>query len=222
MGVGAERLPEWIVERGPRLGSLEVICGCMFSGKTDEVIRRLERVEIALKFFVENHVMNKRTKDEYIRVFKPSIDVRYSEKNVDSHRGTSFSAIPLDKDQPVDIYKHITGNTRVVAIDEAQFFSKEVVHICRDLADRGIRVIVAGLDTNFRGETFGPMGDLLAQADRSDKLFAVCVVCGEENATRTQRLVNGNPAHYEDPEVVVGASELYEARCRQHHVVPKD
>jgi thymidine kinase len=212
-----ELSPEFL--RQNQEGSIEAITGCMFSGKTDELIRRLERIDIALKFLLRNDLINHKTRGEYIRVFKPSIDTRYSENNVDSHRGTSFSAIPLDMNNPAAIYEHITDNTRVVAIDEAQFFSQEVVHICRDLASKGIRVIVAGLDTNFRGETFGPMGDLLAQADISTKLNAVCVVCGK-GATRTQRYVNGKPAYYEDPEMLVGASEFYEARCRTCHDVP--
>ncbi|OGM08653.1 thymidine kinase [Candidatus Woesebacteria bacterium RBG_16_36_11] len=213
----AERRPE--IKEKPESGSIEVIAGCMFSGKTDEMIRRLEREEIALDIRLKNNVINQRTKDEYIRVFKPSIDIRYSENNIDSHCGTKFPAIPLEKNRPGDIYDYIKYYTKVVAIDEAQFFSRELVQICHNLTDLGIRVIVAGLDTNFRGETFGPMGDLLARANKVLKLTAVCVVCGKDNANRTQRLVNGKPANYNDPEVVVGASELYEARCELHHEV---
>jgi thymidine kinase len=111
--------------------------------------------------------------------------------------------------------------TTVVAIDEAQFFDQNVIGISQCLADRGLRVIVAGLDTDFRGEPFGPMPTLMAQAEVVDKLHAICMVCGE-SATRTQRIVNGKPAHYNDPVVIVGASEMYEARCRQHHQVPRD
>jgi thymidine kinase len=109
----------------------------------------------------------------------------------------------------------------VVAIDEAQFFDHEVIRVAQELADRGLRVIVAGLDTDFRGEPFGPIPVLMAKAEIVDKLHAICMVCGEP-ASRTQRLVNGRPANYYDPVVIVGASELYEARCRAHHEVPKD
>ena len=107
----------------------------------------------------------------------------------------------------------------MVAIDEAQFFDDEIGPIVQHLADQGLRVIVAGLDTDFRGEPFGPMPELMAKAEIVDKLHAICMVCGE-SASRTQRLVNGQPAYYEDPVVIVGAAELYEARCRQHHQVP--
>jgi len=114
----------------------------------------------------------------------------------------------------------VDPDTTVVAVDEAQFFDPEVVEVCRDLAERGVRVIVAGLDTDFRGEPFGPMPTLMAQAERVDKLQAICMICGNM-ASRTQRLVDGKPARYDDPVVIVGASELYEARCREHHEVPR-
>jgi thymidine kinase len=114
----------------------------------------------------------------------------------------------------------LDSDTTVVAIDEAQFFDDEVIKISQQLADEGIRVIIAGLDTDFRGEPFGPMPILMAKAEKVDKLHAICVICGEE-ASRTQRLVDGKPANYEDPVVIVGAAELYEARCRVHHEVPK-
>ena len=113
------------------------------------------------------------------------------------------------------------ADTTVIAIDEAQFFDAELVTITQELADRGIRVIVAGLDTNFRGKPFGPMPELMARAEIVDKLHAICMVCGEP-ASRTQRLIDGKPAKYDDPVVIVGASELYEARCRKHHQVPRD
>jgi thymidine kinase len=186
------------------LGSIEVITGSMFSGKTDELIRRLRRAIIAR---------------QKIQVFKPAIDVRYAEQKVTSHAGSDYDAIPIQKaGQILDI---LEADTTVVAIDEAQFFDMEVIAIAQCLADRGLRVIVAGLDTDFRGEPFGPMPTLMAQAEVVDKLHAICMVCGE-SASRTQRLVNGNPARYDDPVVIVGAAELYEARCRQHHQVPRD
>lgn len=222
-----ERGPE--VERNPRrVGSLEVIAGCMFSGKTDEVNMRLERERIALEIKVERGEARKDIAQEKIRVFKPSIDNRYSNDSLDSHRGTSFPAILIEKETPEAIYEHITVNTDVVAIDEVQFFEENIIQICDKLADRGIRVIVAGLDRNFRGETFGSMGELLSQAEDSVKLKAICMKCSKP-ATRTQRFFIEKdsynkeirrPANYEDPEVVVGASELYEARCRSCHEVP--
>ncbi len=185
-------------------GSVEVVCGSMFSGKTDELIRRLRRATIAR---------------QKVQVFKPVIDNRYSVEKVTSHAGTSFEALPVTNAKT--IVDKLEKDTTVVAIDEAQFFDDEILTIVQQLADKGLRVVVAGLDTDFRGEPFGPMPVLMAQAERVDKLQAICMVCGEP-ATRTQRLVNGNPAHYHDPIVIVGASEMYEARCRQHHQVPRN
>jgi len=186
------------------VGSVEVITGSMFSGKTDELIRRLRRATIAR---------------QKVQVFKPVIDQRYGNEQVTSHAGTAFDAIPIQKAR--DILQYLDPKTTVVGIDEAQFFDEEIVTLVQDLANRGIRVIVAGLDTDFRGEPFGFMPVLMAQAERVDKLQAICMVCGEP-ACRTQRLVNGKPAHYNDPVIIVGASELYEARCRKHHIVPRD
>ncbi len=183
-------------------GIVEVITGPMFSGKTEELIRRLRRAVIA---------------KQKVQVFKPALDKRYTETAVASHAGSAFEAIPL---QDIDaIWAHLRDDTTVVGLDEAQFFSEEVTQVVQDLADRGIRVIVAGLDMDFRGEPFGPMPALLAQADRVDKLQAICVKCGFP-ATRSQRLIDGKPARYDDPVIIVGASEMYEARCRQHHEVP--
>lgn len=184
-------------------GSLEVITGSMFSGKTDELIRRLRRASIAR---------------QKVQVFKPVIDNRYAVEKVTSHAGNDYIAIPIQ--QSAEIVSRLDGDTTVVAIDEAQFFDSDIISIVRKLADRGLRVIVAGLDTDFRGEPFGPMPVLMALAEQVEKLQAICMVCGEP-ACRTQRLVNGIPARYDDPIVIVGASELYEARCRKHHEVPK-
>ena len=183
-------------------GSIEVVCGSMFSGKTDELIRRLVRATIA---------------KQKVQVFKPAIDVRYAVEKVTSHAGADYSAIPVEK--AADIRVGVDEDTTVVAIDEAQFFDPEIVDIAQELAWRGVRVIVAGLDMDFRGEPFGPMPILMSKAEKVDKLHAICMTCGNE-ASRTQRLVNGKPARYDDPVVIVGASELYEARCRQHHEVP--
>lgn len=185
-------------------GSVEVIVGSMFSGKTDELIRRLRRATIARQKVI---------------VFKPVIDFRYGEDKVKSHAGNDFAANPIR--DAAEILKKLEDDTTVVAIDEAQFFNPEITTIVQKLADKGLRVIVAGLDTDFRGEPFGAMPNLMAQAEQVDKLHAICMVCGEE-ATRTQRLVNGQPARYDDPVVIIGASELYEARCRKHHEVPRD
>ncbi|RPH63273.1 MAG: thymidine kinase [Chloroflexi bacterium] len=185
-------------------GSIEVVCGSMFSGKTDELIRRLRRAMIAR---------------QKVQVFKPSIDVRYAVEKVTSHAGADFEAIPVEKS--ADILGKLDADTTVVGVDEAQFFDEGIIGLTCQLADRGIRVLVAGLDQDFRGEPFGPMPALMAKAEHVDKLQAICMVCGDP-ASRTQRLVNGRPARYNDPVVIVGASEMYEARCRKHHQVPRE
>ena len=184
-------------------GSIEVVCGSMFSGKTDELIRRLRRATIAR---------------QKVQVFKPAIDVRYAVEKVTSHAGADYDAIPVENS--AEILPKLESGTTVVGVDEAQFFDEGIVEVTRELAERGIRVIVAGLDTDFRGEPFGPIPVLMAKAEQVTKLQAICMVCGEP-ASRTQRLVNGHPARYDDPVVIVGASEMYEARCRKHHEVPK-
>ncbi len=186
-----------------RKGSIEVITGSMFCGKTDELIRRLRRATIAR---------------QKIQVFKPAIDVRYAVEKVTSHAGAEFSAIPVENSAA--ILEKLEGNVTVAAIDEAQFFDDSIVDVVRELAERGLRVIVAGLDMDFRAEPFGPMPFLMALAEEVSKLRAICMVCGQE-ASNTQRLVNGKPAKYDDPIVIVGADELYEARCRAHHQVPR-
>jgi thymidine kinase len=184
-------------------GSIEVITGSMFCGKTEELIRRLRRATIA---------------KQKVQVFKPKIDKRYADEKVTSHAGANFDAQPINNSS--EILTHLNNDTTVVAIDEAQFFENGVVAITQQLADKGIRVIVAGLDLDFRAEPFGPMPLLMAKAEDVSKLHAICVICGEE-ASRTQRLVDNHPARYDDPVVIVGAAELYEARCRKHHDVPK-
>ncbi len=182
-------------------GWLEVITGPMFSGKTEELIRRLRRARIAR---------------QPVQVFKPLLDNRYDRKQVASHAGARFEAIPIAR--PEEVFRHLKPETRVVAIDEAQFFDETIVDVVRELTDRGLRVIVSGLDMDFRGEPFGPMPLLLALADEVTKLHAICMVCGGP-ATRSQRLIDGRPARYDDPVVLVGAQELYEPRCRAHHRV---
>ena len=183
-------------------GQIEVICGGMFSGKTEELIRRVRRSEIARR---------------KVQVFKPSLDARYTAEHVASHNGLRTVAVPVDNVQ--QIAERVEPDTTVVAIDEAQFFDEPVVKLCEQLADRGVRVIVAGLDMNFRGEPFGPMPTLMARAEEVTKLQAICVQCGAP-ASRTQRLINGQPAAYDDPIILVGAAEAYEARCRHCHQVP--
>ncbi len=186
-------------------GSVEVITGSMFCGKTEELIRRLRRASIA---------------KQKVQVFKPIIDDRYGGvTKVTSHAGTEFDAVPV-KDSK-EIPGKLNADTTVVAIDEAQFFDEGLVPLINELADKNIRVIVAGLDMDFRGEPFGPMPQIITQAERVDKFHAICMVCGEL-ASRSQRLINGKPARYDDPVVIVGADELYEARCRTHHSVPRD
>jgi thymidine kinase len=185
------------------IGSVEVITGSMFCGKTDEMIRRLRRAAIA---------------KQKVQVFKPEIDIRYDEVKVVSHAGNHFDATPISSS--ADIEANLAAETTVVAIDEAQFLDDEIVDVVNRLAEKGLRVIVGGLDLDFRGEPFGSMPKLISQAEEVDKLHAICMVCGED-ASRTQRLVNGEPAHYDDPVVIVGADEMYEARCRKCHVVPR-
>ena len=184
-------------------GRLEVITGPMFCGKTDELLRRLRRAIIA---------------KQKIQVFKPGFDIRYSNEKVTSHAGNEYDAFPIENTSEIPAL--LRDDVTLVAIDEAQFFEKEIISVVQGLVDQGIRVIVGGLDMDFRGEPFGQMPILLAQAEVVDKLQAICMVCGED-ATRTQRLVDGEPAYYEDPIIIVGASEMYEARCRIHHRVPR-
>ncbi len=182
-------------------GRIEIICGSMFSGKTEEMIRRLRRAVIAR---------------QQVQAFKPAIDSRYHVEKVTSHDGLHFQAQPVS--QSKDILIAVDVETDVVAIDEVQFFDSDIIMVCETLADRGKRVICAGLDQDFRGLPFGPMPELLARAEDVGKLHAICVVCGED-ASRTQRLIEGNPAAFDDPVVLVGAAEVYEARCRKCHQI---
>ena len=182
-------------------GWLEVITGPMYCGKSEELIRRLRRVKIA---------------KQKVKVFKPVLDNRYSKKDVVSHSGNSIEAVPVD--HPEEILERIDETVDVVGIDEAQFFHEDLVEICEDLADQGIRVILAGLDRDFRNQPFGPMPELMARAEYVDKLHAICIQCGEP-ASRTQRLIDGEPAAIDDPVILVGASEVYEARCRCCHAI---
>ena len=173
-----------------REGWLEVICGCMFAGKTEELIRRINVLSFAKKNII---------------VFKPKVDNRYSETEIVSHAGTKVQCIVVENSK--DILRYIKPDTDVVAIDEVQFFDRDIVDVCEYLADRGLRVMVAGLDKDFRGEPFGVLPELLTRAK-----------CGAP-ATRTQRLVDGKPASFEDPIVLVGAVDHYEPRCRHCHEI---
>ncbi len=183
-------------------GHVEMICGSMFSGKSEELIRRIKRAQIAR---------------QRVQVFTHAIDIRYGTAKVASHSGDDWDAHPVQRAS--QILEQLQPDVTVVAVDEAQFFDWEIADVVNTLAQRGLRVILAGLDTDFRGEPFGPMPVLMAQAEQLDKLNAICMVCGGP-ASRTQRLVNGQPAGYDDPVVIVGAQEMYEARCRHHHEVP--
>jgi thymidine kinase len=184
-------------------GYIELVCGSMFSGKTEELLRRIRRAEIARK---------------RVQLFKPRIDVRYGLERVSSHNGLARedAVIVASADELLAL---VQPDTEVVAIDEVQFFDWRIAEVCEELADSGKRVVVAGLDQDFRGEPFGPMPLLMALAEHVEKLTAICVVCGAP-ATRTQRLIDGAPARYDDPVVLIGGSESYEARCRACHEVP--
>jgi len=185
-------------------GWIEVISGVMFSGKSEELIRRMRRAVIARK---------------RVQVFKSHLDARYAGIfQVSSHDGRNVEAIPVDTSE--QIMTRVDGNTQVVGIDEAQFLDDGIVDLATALAQRGIRVVLAGTDLDFRGEPFGPMPKLLAIAEMVDKLHAICVVCGGP-ASRNQRLINGRPARYDSPTIMVGGQEAYEARCRACHKVPK-
>ena len=186
-----------------REGWIEVICGCMFAGKTEELIRRINVLSFAKKKII---------------IFKPKIDDRYSSTQIVSHAGRSIDCIAIDKASEMLDYLKKEDDVDVIAIDEVQFFDEDVVAICDYLADQGKRVMVAGLDKDFRGEPFGVMPELLTRAEFVTKLTAVCAKCGAP-ATRTQRLINNEPASFHDPIVLVGATEHYEPRCRHCHKV---
>ena len=184
-----------------RPGWVEVISGCMFAGKTEELIRRIKVLEFAKK---------------NIKVFKPRIDNRYSDTFVVSHAGSKVNSIVIDR--AAEILDHVDSSVDVVAIDEVQFLDEDICEVCDILAKEGKRVMVAGLDMDFRGEPFGMMPKLITEAEFVTKLTAVCNKCGAP-ATRTQRLVNGKSASYNDPLVLIGSIEAYEARCRHCHEV---
>lgn len=178
------------------LGSIVVICGSMFAGKSEELIRRARRALYAKK---------------KVQVFKPSIDNRYDESMVVTHMGIKHEAVPVKNVR--DLAGCIDKNTDVVLIEEAQFFDRSLSALAVKLADEGMEVILAGLDQDFRREPFGPMPELMAVADEVVKLRAICMNCGAP-ASHTYRQIDGKPAHRDDPIVLIGATEAYEARCR--------
>jgi len=178
-------------------GWIEVIAGCMFSGKTEELIRRLRRAKIA---------------KQIVLVFKPKIDTRYSVDEIVSHSEQSLPSIIVETPQEI---LELSKDAQVIGIDEAQFFSKEIVEVCNQLANDGKRVLVAGLDQDYRGIPFEPMPQLLAIAEYITKTLAICVVCGNP-ADKTQRKI------ISAERVVVGASDIYEARCRKCHYLPEE
>lgn len=182
-------------------GYIELVVGPMYSGKSEELIRRLKRAKIA--------------KQEVI-VFKPSIDDRYSVEDVTSHSGITIQAVAISDLSAV--HNYVSKKTQVVGFDEVQFFDKEIIDIVIRLADDGIRVICAGLDMDFKAVPFGVIPEIMARAEFVDKLQAVCMKCGEP-ATRTQRIIDGKPAKMSDPVILVGATESYEARCRKCHEI---
>ncbi|HKL72755.1 MAG TPA: thymidine kinase [Candidatus Onthovivens sp.] len=184
-------------------GSLEVICGPMFAGKSEELLRRINRLIYAKKNFL---------------VFKPIIDDRYSEEEIVSHQKRSYQALPISKG--ADILKYITPEIDAICIDEVQFFDEGIISVIDTLSNRGIRVIVAGLDTDFKADPFMVTANLLAKAEYVTKLTAICLVCGKE-ATRTQRLIDGVPAKDSDPIILIGAMESYEPRCRHCHQIKR-
>lgn len=183
-------------------GWIEVICGSMFAGKTEELIRRIRRIHYAKKEVI---------------VFKPTIDNRYDKIQVVSHADSRIDAVPVESSK--EVREHLKVLPYAVAFDEVQFFDKGLIPLVEELASSGVRVICAGLDLDFRGEPFGIMPELLARAEFVTKLNAICVVCGGP-ATRTQRIINGKPANYNDEIILVSGVEKYEARCRFCHQVP--
>lgn len=187
-----------------RDGWIEVICGCMFAGKTEELIRRINRITYAKKT---------------ILVFKPKIDNRYDEGSVVSHSQKKIKSIVISSAS--EILEHLPEKLPyAIAIDEVQFFGEDLIPVIESLANSGVRIICAGLDQDFRGEPFGIIPMILSRAEYVTKLQAICQVCGQP-ATRTQRIINGEPADYDDPIILVSAAEKYEARCRHCHQVPR-
>lgn len=195
---------EFVVYEPAHHGRVEVISGCMFAGKTEELLRRLRRAEIA---------------SQEISIFTPDIDDRFGQHNIGSHSEQTRAATVVDSENPREIRN--ATNFDVVGIDEANFFDDSIVDIVESLADNATRVIICGTDQTFRGEPFNPLPELMAVADDVAKLRAVCSLCGRQ-ATRNQRLIDGEPAHANSPTLKVGGEESYQARCRHCHSVPRE
>jgi thymidine kinase len=190
-------------DREEKRGSLAVITGSMFAGKTEELIRRVRRALYARRS---------------VQVFKHALDDRSELTKIRTHNGVLHEAVAVGSSE--ELVVRVERGTDVVAVEEAQFFDEGIVEVCRDLADGGHDVLVTGLDMDFRGEPFGPMPALMAEADEVVKLRAICAVCGRD-ASRSQRLIDGRPAPVGAPTILVGAEESYEARCRYCHEVPQ-
>lgn len=189
-----------------RQGRIEIVAGVMFSGKSEELIRRVRRALIAKR---------------RVRVFKSHLDARYEGLHrISSHTGVAIEAVPIDRAEEILRQVEEPVSVDVVAVDETQFLDAGIVEVATHLAEHGVRVICAGTDTDFRGEPFGMMGHLMAIAEEVTKLQAICVVCGDL-ACRNQRLVEGQPARWNSPVVLVGGSESYEARCRACFQLPR-
>lgn len=184
-----------------RAGSITVVTGCMFSGKTEELIRLVRRAIHAR---------------QVVQVFKSAVDTRCETEVIRTHDGVTLKATSVQNSEELE--RALLPNVNVVGIEEVQFFDDRIVDLCMRLADRGVQVICAGLDQDFRGMPFGFMPRLLALAEDVIKLHAICKVCGRP-ASRTQRLVDGRPAAWSDPMILIGAEETYEARCRRCHRV---
>lgn len=201
-------------------GRIEVITGNMFSGKSEELIRRVRRAEIAVEAWIKNGLIDPTTEIcDVVKVFKPEVDNRRGKDSINSDNGNSHLAISIDGAER--IFDFLSGQTRVVAIDEAQFFEgRELVKVVKKLArEQNVRVIVAGLALDFKGEVWGGVSELAVHAEETVVLSAICSNCGSNEGNYTQRTVNGHPANYKDPVVMVGAKESYEARCRFCHQV---
>lgn len=191
------------MDQGVRSGWIEVISGVMFSGKSEELIRRVRRAVLARK---------------KVQVFKSYLDDRYSGLDtISSHDGGRIEAEPVQAS--LELMEKVRPDTQVIAVDEVQFLDRGIIDVANTLAGRGVRVIVAGTDMDFRGRPFGPVAELLAIAEKIDKLHAICLQCGRP-ATRNQRLIDGRPAPAEGPTIQIGGLESYEARCRACHQVP--
>ena len=183
--------------------SFEIITGPMSCGKTEELLRRIKRCIIAQK---------------KVKVISPAVDTRAKGDYIESRNGLWLDAITVKNAK--DILNHVAPDDEVVAIDEIQFFDDEIVSVVRKLEENGKRVIASGLDLDFKGEPFGSMPELLCIADKVDKLTAVCMKCGSDRATRTQRLINGFPADKSSPLIMIGGDETYEARCLKCYELP--